>query len=536
MTLTDELQYIGRSTPVGCGAGYNYYLLVFAAAVPKPELGGHRVKIRTLLACSADASFYGFATSASASLGDISLYGWSRRQLPGQYWGSSEAITVDGILYPRWTELVCGEALIPGSLAGTELTLRGDWVMESALDRGWFPNTGERAVFEFPVTLSPAPGQTIVTLSRKLVLANYNQRLQVTAKSPVPGASFRLDALMRGNRMIQARTFQEKVELMLDPGDWIPMIPFAADTTGLSDSEAPLLRITTLDSDGNILEEQDVRFDFAVPESCGPTISGMNMYPVSLSASPFDGMYIQGITKVQVRGNIYGQYGAYIASQTITVEGKTRNLSDNLTSDYLSGWGTVKVSFTAVDSRGFSRTWEEDIYVLPYMRPVLVLEHYCRCDEDGYPAEDGRYLYLSARGSSTTMNLTENPCCMELRWRQEGGVYGDWQPLTEMVSQETEVDGKLENVRMDPALGCTVQLRCRDAVGGCTITEFTVAPEEVYMHRTPRGLGIGKYVEEQDLVDCRWNLWLRGTLRLGEEGTTLQEYIRKIVEEYNGNL
>ncbi len=533
MLLTEELQFIGRSSPVGCPAGYNYYLLVYGAAAAEPEKGGYRLRLRLRLACDADASFYGFATSAAVLLGGQTLWGWERNQLPGAYWGDSAPLTEAGILYPRWTELADREISLTAIAAGAELPLQVTWVMESALDRSWFPNTGEAAVLTQPVTLPPIPGRTEVSLSRNLVQADGSQSLTVTAKSPVPGVTFWLEAFMAGEQMIPGCTLPGKCSLTFLPEKWLPWIPNAADSTGLPDGEAPSLRVTTLDAGGNTLEIRQLRFDIAAPESCGPVIGTLETSPVSMAASPFDGMYIQGITRVQVRAAAAGQYGAAISGTTVTVEGRKYPTEGSVVTDYLSGFGTVKVFCTVTDTRGLSTTRETELQVVPYTRPVLGLDFCCRCDAEGQPGEKGRYLLLQATGSSCAVASEANPCCLELRM---AAAPEDWQPLTEPLSQETQYRGVVENLILDPALGYNLQLRCRDALGGCTVTAFTVAPEEIYLHRTPKGLGIGKYVEAEKLVDCGWDLWLRGTLLLGDSGETLENYIKRIMEEKNGDL
>lgn len=538
MTLTKELQYIGRSTPVGCGAGYHYYLLVFAAAVPEPEQGGHRVRIRTLLACDADASFYGFATSASAFIGQTALYHWQRRQTPADYWGSSEGVTVGGILYPRWTELASGEALVQGTLAGAELTLMGDWSMESTLDRDWFPNTGEKADFRFPVVLSPGPGQTAVTVKGPVVFGDATPKLELALESPVPGASFLLKLGMGENICFwEGKVTQSAVSVEADPETWLPRLRSDRDTSSWPDSEAPYLLVTTVDSDANVLEQTRHRFDIVVTEACAPRIRDVLLKPVSVLAAPFQQRYVQSCTAVTAEIDGEGLWGADIRSWELKVEGVCyTEQTPSVTSGFLQSCGQTAVWVTVTDSRGFRSSRELGIYVMPYRPPVLLTDFCGRCDASGNPQDQGRFLRVSATGKSSPMEDMENPCCLELRWRTQDGAFGDWKPLTDMTSPEIRYSEVLADIVDDPARSYCIRLRCRDAVGGCTVTELTVAPEEVYLHRTPRGLGIGKYVEEQELVDCRWNLWLRGSLRLGDEGISLEEYIRSILEEYNGNL
>ena len=529
MILQEEFQYVGRSSPVGCPAGYEYYLLVYAAAAAEPAKGGHRVRIRTRLACTRDASFYGFATGGSAALGEHSLYGWTRRQIPGSYWGDSQPLTEAGISYPRWTELAEGEALIPGTLAGGELPLTGSWVMESSLDRAWFPDTGEPAEFCFPVTLAPGPGLTEVTLSRPSVPADGRQTLTLTLKSPVPGVTFLVEARMGDRQVTEPAAVSETCSFTLPREVWLPLLTDAADTASLADTEAPNFRITALDALGAPVENRRVRFDFTVPEDCVPLIQQWTLSPVSLLPPPFDGRYLQSLCRVRSEVTAWGIWGSRLTALEMTLEGKTYPAREPAVSDPLAGSGPIKARLTVTDSRGLRAVREETLEVLPYLRPVLLLEAGYRSDLDGNAAPGGQRLWLKATGSCTEPEGLDNRCCLELRWKEQEGVFCDWLPLTELNGPATAFAGIPEGAVLDPRYGYRIRLRCRDSLGGCTETEFTVPRETVYMHRTPTGLGLGKYVEEEQLLDCQWNVWLRGSLRLGDQGRTLEEYIRSII-------
>ena len=526
MILQEELQYIGRSSPVGCDAGYEYYVLVYAGAVAVPEAGGHRVRIQTRLACNRDASFYGFTTSGFAALGEQTLYSWQRRQIPEDYWGDSPAITEGGARYPRWTYLSDGEVMTAGTLAGGELLLSGYWVMESSLDKGWFPYTGEKAEFSLPVTLLPAPGQTEVTLSPSTVALNGTEALQVTLHCNIPAATYRLEAFFGAQPLLGPISCRGSCALALDPEIWLPKIPNRPDTLGLPREEAPALEISTVDAQGNVLRQQRLRFDIAADKSCGPEILGVTLEPVSLLAPPYDKFYLQNLSRVKATVSALGRFGAEVTGSKLTVEGVT--YEENPVSGMLVGYGTIPVRITVTDSRGLSSCLDTEIYAEPYLRPVLSLMEWGRCDLDGHLTDTGTRLFLRASGSCAASERMENRCCLELRWKGQSD-FTDWLPLTETTGMTAAFAGSPETETLDTGCAYCFQLRCRDTVGGWTVTEFTLAQEQIYMHRTPRGMGLGKYVEEENLLDCGWDLWVRGQLRLGDQGQTLEEYIRSII-------
>ena len=95
-------------------------------------------------------------------------------------------------------------------------------------------------------------------------------------------------------------------------------------------------------------------FTVTVPNNSDtkPTVS-MSLAPVSSLAAAFDGMYIQGKTKVKATMTGTGKYGASIKSYSIKVEGVSYDSGDSYTSEYLAGYGSIKVYGYAKDARGY---------------------------------------------------------------------------------------------------------------------------------------------------------------------------------------
>ena len=528
MLLDKALTYIGRTEPVGCDGGYFYYVLVYAGA--EPEGGGHRVTVETRLACTGDASFYGFATSASATLGDRTVYSWNRRLIPGEYWGSSDPLTEDGVRYPRWTTLARRELVTEDTAAGGEYPLSVRWVMESALDRSWFPYTGVPAEGVFPVELPGSRAAVEGKLSSLRISADGQTRLFLTLENTQPGANCRVDWLFGQEVLESFPQVTGSMEYIPDPGLWLPKIPEAANTLELPEEEAPRVRVTALDPAGEALPGGwESRFDILVPQSFGPEIGAFTLSPTGLLQPPFDTQYIQRLTAVKAAFTAWGRYGAQIRKAAVVLEGEAFDQERNWISRNITGSGKIPVRLLVTDSRGLISDRMVEITVLPYDSPLLELTRGERTNGNGIPTDGGSYLALSVRGSCSSIAGAENRCLLELRWKTDRGEYNQWQPLTGEDTQ-VEYQGFLEQVVADPQSSYRLQLRCRDSIGGWTVTEFTAAPEEIYMHRTANALGLGKYVEQPRLLDCAWDVRLRGKLLLGDQGQTLEEYITEILE------
>jgi hypothetical protein len=111
-------------------------------------------------------------------------------------------------------------------------------------------------------------------------------------------------------------------------------------------------------------------------DSTQPTVT-MALSPVS----DFTGggeIYVKGLSKVKAAfTNGAGKYGATIASCKINVEakdyGSPYDTSAYLTSAYLTTTGSITVKGTVTDSRGYSRTCSETIWVRDYTMPTIDL-------------------------------------------------------------------------------------------------------------------------------------------------------------------
>ena len=81
-------------------------------------------------------------------------------------------------------------------------------------------------------------------------------------------------------------------------------------------------------------------------------------------------VYAKGLSKVKATfASGAGKYGATIASYKMTVAGK--DYGSPYTSDLLSTTGTITVKGTVTDTRGYSRTYSQDITVYDYTTPTL---------------------------------------------------------------------------------------------------------------------------------------------------------------------
>lgn len=285
-------------------------------------------------------------------------------------------------------------------------------------------------------------------------------------------------------------------------------------------------------------------FTVTVPDnnSTKPAVT-MALSPVSSLASKFAGLYIQGKTKVKADLNAEGKFKATIKGSNIRVEGKPYALSDGYTSDNLNTPGTARVYGYATDSRGFVGSTYQDITVIGYAEPKILAASgesdvvVARCDANGNLCDDGTYLKIKAKRSYspvTSGGVQKNFCQIRFRYKLESAAnYSDWTTVLEgsnLGSDEVETGALLGGV-LSTTSSYMVQVQAVDDIGESAGTTVLVMTEVVYMHRAKNAMGLGKYVEGENLLDVAWDTHLRGEVRIGAYGMTLKEYILAVISE-----
>ena len=251
-------------------------------------------------------------------------------------------------------------------------------------------------------------------------------------------------------------------------------------------------------------------FSIRVPTSAKPSVA-MNLSPVHSLGATFDGLYIQGLSKVKATLEAEPQYGSEIKYYDMAVEAKTYGLEDGYTSEYLSGYGTVNVVGHAVDSRSYGGYAYRDIDVIPYSKPKIQNVSAERCDADGNLMDSGTYLKISAKRTYSPVladDVQKNFCCIRYRYKTKAASsWSDWATLLEAEDLSTD------EVTTDALLGTVLvtatylaQVQALDTIGMESTVTITVPTDSVFMHRTPDSMGLGKYSEKPNTLDTAWSI------------------------------
>ena len=251
-------------------------------------------------------------------------------------------------------------------------------------------------------------------------------------------------------------------------------------------------------------------FTVTIPENAStkPSVS-MTGVPVSSLSSPFSDMFIQGMSKFQATITASGKYGASIASQKLTIEGKSYG------APYISGFiassGDVTVKASVTDSRGFTGEVQKTITVIPYQKPKLLPGAgesgiiCARCDASGSLTESGTYLKIVAGRSysKVTADDAQNNFC-EIRYRyrlESANTFSDWITLLEKsdISADTVNSGAIANVVASAQSTYVVQLGVADDVGEADAIQFIIPTDFVTIDcpdaYAGRRMGLFRYVD-----------------------------------------
>jgi len=247
-------------------------------------------------------------------------------------------------------------------------------------------------------------------------------------------------------------------------------------------------------------------FSVEASEATEPTITMRVTLENGSLPTKFDGLYIQGKSKVKVELSAEGKYGADIQSYSVVVDGKTYN-SANFTSDVIQNPGEVKIIGYAKDSRQITGSAEKPINVIEYSKPLVTSiygENAIQCyrsDEDGNRTGNSDKLWIKAKRSYYSVN-GKNTCKLQWRWKkasEEWPEEEEWYDLLSDDAADNEYNRRNE-YSFDLKEAYTVQIRAIDDFGEFDIRTQEVPTQDVALHlgRGGKNVAIGTYCDYSD--------------------------------------
>lgn len=253
--------------------------------------------------------------------------------------------------------------------------------------------------------------------------------------------------------------------------------------------------------------------------------------------SKFDGMYIQGKSRLDVSLSANGKYGAYITSLYAVIDGKTYNTAP-FTSDVIQSSGNV-VGY-AKDSRGFTNSDSKPIEVIPYSKPLVVpvgSENAILCyrsDGNGIRVGNSTSVWIKAKRTYCDVS-GKNQCALQWRKKLTTEVWNDsvhlWHDLLAKTDTSTnEYNALLSGETFELKKSYTVQIRAIDDVGEHDVKTLEIPTMDVALHlgKGGKNVSVGTYCDYS--VPYRFYSDWEGVFDKGLWGASLNFNVTDVLE------
>ena len=304
-----------------------------------------------------------------------------------------------------------------------------------------------------------------------------------------------------------------------------------------------------------ILGAVTVRLEVRVPDNDNtkPDVSA-EITPVSNLGADFDGMFIKGLTGLRADLTMTGKYGAGIAEYATTVQGVT--VSENPAAfQNISISGTLIVSISATDTRGFTRTVSQYVQVLPYDKPSVIpfsgqSKVVCvRCLKDGTVNNKGEYVLIKAGRKFSSLSGA-NSCTLRYRYKAASAVdYSEWATILDEDAEGDGISIVPEGVILTAKTAYTFQIGVVDAVGNYANITIPVpgARRTFQLGEGGRNVSVGQFCDysHEDAFDIAFTTYFNtgaakqtvfsgGTWNAGEDlGTVVADADIASIGSYN---
>ena len=295
---------------------------------------------------------------------------------------------------------------------------------------------------------------------------------------------------------------------------------------------------------------QDKKFTMTENTATKPSVNiNVSLNNGSLDKK-FDGMYIQGKSRLDIELSASGKYGASIQqnSYSATVGGKTY-YNKKFTSDVIRNSGSVKITGRAKDSRQFTGSAETTVNFVEYSKPLVFpigSENAIQCyrsDANGNRDGESTSLWLKANRFYYGLN-GKNKCRLYWRYKLASEAWDDGHEWRELLSSDYPTNDY--NASLDAGdyefhilEAYTIQVMAEDDIGERDIKTLDVSTRDVALHlgKGGKNVAVGTYCDtsvpytfysEWDAIFNN-DVYVGGNIYIGENKTTLKDYIKSVI-------
>lgn len=253
-------------------------------------------------------------------------------------------------------------------------------------------------------------------------------------------------------------------------------------------------------------------FDVEIPSSVKPSFSSLSAAVVADGADTSYG-YVKGKSKCKLTINsAAGIHGSTIKSYHISGGGQTSTAS-SFTTSRLNTSGNITFTAYVTDSRGQkSDTKTVTINVQDYVAPNITKLTIERCLSNGTVNKAGTYLKISPTYTYSSLG-GKNTITSKAEFKQS--TVSTWTNAGAVSSGGSLVTGS-NGIHTDKSFD--VRVTITDNFGSTTKqTKVPTAYATIDIKRGGKGIGIGKYAEEDNLLDVGMNTRINGEIELGTD-------------------
>lgn len=197
-------------------------------------------------------------------------------------------------------------------------------------------------------------------------------------------------------------------------------------------SASALFTVNTYKSNGTLIGSSTFTVTVKASATSYPPLMGSISASVYSNGSAFTDTYVKNYNGVTLSFSATAQQNAGIVSYKITGGGlNVTTTSNTYTVSKLTTSGNVTYTVTATDTRGATSSGKVTISVSTYSPPSINDVSSVRCDKNGNPADDGKYI--KADVSATYSNIGNNKSgsiIVKIQYATDGGSYNSGNNLT----------------------------------------------------------------------------------------------------------
>lgn len=156
-----------------------------------------------------------------------------------------------------------------------------------------------------------------------------------------------------------------------------------------------------------LIGTKTVAFTANVPTTVVPVINSVHITEAVAGLAAKFLAYVQNKSKLTVATSASGAYSSTISQIKVTIESKNYT-GASITSDIITGSGTISVVVLVTDSRGRTKSQTVNVTVVAYTNPVINAMDAYRVNGSGAPTDDGTSIAIPMNFVIASVNSKNN--------------------------------------------------------------------------------------------------------------------------------